>query len=41
MQSISTQGGAVSRLLSLRGVKDKLSIRKEGWEFVLLVNATD
>ena len=42
MQSISTQGGAGGRLLLLReGVQDELLERRDEWEVVLLVNATD
>ena len=42
MQSISTQGGVEGKLLLLDwgGLEDKLLVRREGWEVVVLVNAT-
>ena len=39
MQSLSSQGGIVGRLLLL--VEKEVLVRKEGWEVDILVTATD
>ena len=39
MQSLSSQGGMVGRLLLL--VEKEVLVRKEGWEVDILVIATD
>ena len=39
MQSLSSQGGMVGRLLLL--VEKEVLVRREGWEVDILVTATD
>ena len=39
MQSLSSQGGMVGRLLLL--VEKEVLVRREGWEVDVLVTATD
>ena len=39
MQSLSSQGGMVGRLLLL--VEKEVLVRREGWEVGILVTATD
>ena len=39
MQSLSSQGGMVGRLLLL--VEKEVLLRREGWEVDILVTATD
>ena len=38
---IGTQGGVRGRLFTERGVEGELLVRREGWEVVEFVNATD
>ena len=40
MKSISTEGGVGGRVVLLRGVRDGLLLRREGWEAVAIVNTT-
>ena len=40
-QSISTQRGGWVTVVTKGGVGDELLVPKEGWEVVVLVNATD
>ena len=38
---IGTQGGVRGRLFTKGGVEGELLVRREGWEVVEFVNATD